>query len=193
MTTPPPGASFRLTFPLAGSNEPPFLLLDLAYATVDQLKKLGGKARCFMTPQAVIMEVSGVTREQIEKFTNAVGTSPSMRNATLNVVLEERDAPEVDLDSESVLPGEYVCAKLTKKFLVGLPDGAIVIGNSFQNGQPTFAVRLTPDIDREAVWQQAVESGDAQRVCRVFWDLGGELEFAWARHEEPPASDRWRM
>ena len=67
MTTPTPGASFRLTFPLAGSSEPLFLLLDLAYATADQLKRLGGKARCFMTPQAVIMEGCGVAREQIEK------------------------------------------------------------------------------------------------------------------------------
>ena len=193
MTTPTPGASFRLTLPLAGSNEPLLLLVDLAYATADQLKQLGGKARCFMTPQAVIMEVSGVAREQIEIFTNALGASFSKKKSTFNVVLEERDAPEVDLDAESVLPGEYVSTRLTKRFLVGLPDWAIIIGNSFHNGKPTFAVRLTPGTDRETVWQQAVESGDAQRVCRVFWDLGGELEFAWVQNEEPPASDRWQM
>ena len=193
MTTPTPGSSFRLTFPLAGSNEPPFLLLDLAYATADQLKKLGGKARCFMTAQAVIMEVSGVAREQIEEFTNALGGSFSNKKSTFTVVLEERNAPEIDLDSESVFPGEYVSARMTKKFLFGLPDGAVVIGNAFQNGQPTFAVRLTPDTDRGLVWLQAVESSNAQRLCRVFWDLGGELESAWGQREEPPAYDRWRI
>lgn len=67
-----------------------------------------------------------------------------MTAATLNLVIEERDTPEMNIESPGILLGEIASERLTKKFLTGLPNGAIVVGNvsGQQNPFRIFAIAL---------------------------------------------------
>jgi hypothetical protein len=170
-----PGCS-RVTIPLPANNLPLIEILHLGLSFADEAKKRGGKARCFKTANSVIVEQSGISRDQIEPLINCLGSSHSMNVSTLSVIVEERDAPEIDLDAEGVIPGEITRERLTKKFLFGLPDGAIVIGNWISNGEPTFAVRLEPGRDRSRIWRRAVNAQADQRICSVYWNPEDVLE-----------------
>jgi hypothetical protein len=93
-----------------------------------------------------------------------------MTAATLNLVIEERDTPEMNIESPGILLGEIASERLTKKFLTGLPNGAIVVGNGLQDGIPDFWCRLHDGHDRSLIWMRAVNAGAAQRTCHVYWN-----------------------
>jgi hypothetical protein len=121
--------------------------------------------------EAVIVVVSGVSKDRIDPLIDCMGHSPCMKDAMLKVIVEELDTPGIDLESERVMPGEYARERLTKKFLFGLPDGAIVVGNCCSsNGRPYFAARLDTGTDRSRIWRRAINSNDDQRICNVYWD-----------------------
>ena len=130
---------------------------------------MGGRAKCFKLQDHVIVEASGISRDQIDRLIDSLGNSTSMQSAKLNVIIEERTAPEIDLSEKEVLPGEFMIQRLTKKFLLGLPDGAIIVGNEFREGAPTFMARLDEGQKRSNVWNLAVSKEAAQRICHVYW------------------------
>ena len=157
----------RVTLPLVGSNVPPQAILHLGFTLKNEVEKMGGRANCFKIPDLVVVEMSGISRDRIEKLIHSVGHSMSTRSANLNMVIEERTAPEFDLEKKEVLPGEFMIQRLTKKFLLGLPDGAIIVGNEFRDGVPRFMVRLHEGQNRSRIWSRAVIKEAAQRICHV--------------------------
>ena len=99
-----------------------------------------------------------------------------MKEATLNLIIEDRASPEMDLDSPETLRGEFVNERLTKTFLLGLPNGAIIVGNEVRNGKPSFYCRLDERQDRIRLWKRAVKAGAAQLTCHVYWNPKDVLE-----------------
>jgi len=158
--------------PLLENSLSLFYVLDLGFALAEEVKKQGGKARCFRTATSVIVEQTGISIDQVESLIDSFAEAVSKKGATLNVIIEQRDAPEIDLEGNAVIPGEFTMRRLTKKFLFGLPDGAIVVGR----GEPISAIRLDSGKDRARVWRQAVNSGAAQRICSVYWNPQDVLE-----------------
>lgn len=58
---------------------------------------------------------------------------------------------------------------LTKRVLLGLPEGAFVMsGVTDDSGAPLFARTLPPVSAREQLWGSLKASGVAQRECYVF-------------------------
>jgi hypothetical protein len=161
--------SLRITLPLSGSNQSlgDMLSHGLLYAT--EVKRMGGKARCLRAANAVIVELSGVSREKIEPLIDCLDGSPSMKGVTMKVIVEERETPEISLEFDGVIPGEFTRTRLTKKFLLELPEGAIVVGNSIFGDNPNFVVELKAETDRYRIWRRAIESDAAQRICSVYW------------------------
>lgn len=159
----------RVTLPLVGSNVPPQAILHLGLALKNEVEKMGGRAKCFKIPDLVVVEMSGISRDRIEKLIHSVGNSTSMQSANLNMVIEERTAPEIDWGKKEALPGEFLVQRLTKKFLLSLPDGAIIVGNEFWDGVPKFMVRLHEGQNRSRIWSLAVSKEAAQRICHVYW------------------------
>jgi hypothetical protein len=88
----------------------------------------------------------------------------------------------------TVISGEYLREKLTKKFLFGLPTGAWLVGNCF----PSWIAHLSPGTDRQDVWKHAVKYRAAQRLASVLWSEHDTKVFApdppslkIARHASP--------
>jgi len=160
----------RVVIPLQENSLPLDHVLHFGAAVAKEARKLGGKARCFKTANSVVVEQTGISRDQIEPFIGAFSDSATRAENTLNVIVEERGAPEIDLDTEGVIPGEYRRERLTKKFLFELPDEAIVVGNSISHGEPLFVGRLRTGSDRLRVWRNAVSSGAAQAICNIYWN-----------------------
>ena len=166
----------RLVMPLAGKSARLQTLLHFGLACSNQVKRMGGSAKCFSVPGFVIVEMSRVSRNQIEPLVTCLGEAPSMKEATLNLIIEDRASPEIDLDSPETLRGEFVNERLTKTFLLGLPNGAIIVGNEVRNGKPSFYCRLDERQDRTRLWKRAVKAGAAQLTCHVYWNPKDVLE-----------------
>ena len=153
---------------------------------------MGGRAKCMRTPDLIIVEQSGVSRGQIQPLIDGID------DARLAVFIEERASPEFDLQAEGILPGELSRECLTRKYLFGLPDGAIVVGNLVMDGVPNFMARVNSGADRADIWRRAGNTSAAQGICNVYWNADDVLAVhgidpdawneAYARGDAPPAS-----
>lgn len=151
-------------------------VLHFGLSVAEIVKRTGGKSRCFKTADAVVVEQIGVPRNQLEELVDSMATAVAKYKESLTMIIEEREAPEIDLDTEGIIPGEYVRPKLTRKLLFSLPDGAIVIGNSIVNGEPNFVAPLEPGKDRSRIWREAGRHDAAQKICDIFWNSKDVLE-----------------
>jgi hypothetical protein len=179
----------RLMMPLAGGSVRLQNLLHIGLACAHQVKKMGGYAKCFSAPDFIVVEISCVPRDQVEALVDGLGDSPSMTAATLKLVIEERATPEMNIESPGILPGEIASERLTKKFLTGLPDGAIVVGNGRRDGFPDFWCRLDHGQDRARIWMRAVNAGAAQRTCHVYWNSRDVLAIHGINPDEDSGED----
>lgn len=160
----------RLVMPLSTNSMPLMHVLHFGLSVAEVVKRTGGKSRCFKTTDAVVVEQIGVSRDQLVEFVDSMADAVTKTKNSLTMIIEEREAPEIDLDTEGAIPGEYIRPKLTKKLLFSLPEGAIVIGNSLVNGLPKFAAYLEAGKDRSRIWRQATKHNAVQQICDVFWN-----------------------
>jgi hypothetical protein len=59
--------------------------------------------------------------------------------------------------------------KLTKRFLMGLPEGVYLVSNLFiQKDKPEFAENVSLQNERDEQWKRIVEARVNQRLCDVF-------------------------
>ena len=172
----PQSHCLRLAIPLSTNSLRLKHVLHFGHSISEIVTRTGGKSRCFKTADAVVVEQTGVSRIQLQKFVDAMATAVAKNDNSLTMVIEERDAPEIDLDTEGIIPGEYVRPRLTKNFLFSLPEGAIVVGNSIINGEINFIARMEPGKDRSRIWREAVRRDAAQRICDIFWNPKDVLE-----------------
>ena len=62
-------------------------------------------------------------------------------------------------------------AKLTKKFLMGLPEGGYIVSNVFSKyNMPCFAEKVSSIANREKQWKEIVAAQANQLLCHVFKD-----------------------
>jgi hypothetical protein len=60
-------------------------------------------------------------------------------------------------------------AKLTKRFYLQLSTGLYLVSNlGWAPDKPIFAEKVVHDSQRMIQWRKIVESGAAQRLCKVF-------------------------
>lgn len=194
MTTNPIPGCIRVTFPLRTSDFSLINTLQMGLCLSDCAKKNGGRAKCFRTSNAIIVEMKGVNMELVDSFCGAMANSNWSISAKLNMLTEERESPEIDLDNSRILPGEYEKTKLTKKLVNELPTGAIVVSNCYRKGKPILVFQVDEEVSRADYWEGAVESGAAQRICDVHWNrkdveelYGLDLADWYVEDEEPPS------
>ena len=59
--------------------------------------------------------------------------------------------------------------KLTKRFLMELPEGVYLVSNVYeQKGKPAFAEKVTPLSERNKQWQKIVNARANHRLCDVY-------------------------
>lgn len=179
----------RLVMPIAGRGVRLQTLLHIGLACANQVKKMGGNAKCFSAPDFIVVEMSRVSKNEVEALVDSLGESPSMREATMNLIIEERATPEMEIGSPEILPGEFAQGRLTKKFLTGLPDGAIIVGNQLRDGIPNYYCRLDAGRDRTRVWRRAVNAGAAQQTCHVYWNPRDVLAIHGINPDEDSGDD----
>ena len=172
--------------PLAGGSVRLQTLLHFGLACANQIKKMGGSAKCFSVAGFIVVEMSRVSRYQVEELVNCLGDAPSMKEATLNLISEGRAIPEMEIESPEIIRGEFARERLTKKFLTGLPNGAIIVGNELRDGMPNFYCRIDDGQNRTRLWMRAVNAGATQQVCNVYWNPRDVLEIHGVDPDEDP-------
>jgi hypothetical protein len=69
--------------------------------------------------------------------------------------------------SQNVKPFKY--EKLTKKFLMQLPEGVYLVSNVYEEkGKPAFEENVSPLPERNKQWKRIVEALVNHRLCNVF-------------------------
>jgi hypothetical protein len=59
--------------------------------------------------------------------------------------------------------------KLTKKYLMSLPEGFYLVSNIFKNSmQSSFAEKVAPINLRKDQWNRIIEANVHQRLCHIF-------------------------
>jgi len=63
--------------------------------------------------------------------------------------------------------------KLTKKFLMQLPEGVSLVSNSYmptgnQKFNPKFEEKISPLSERNEQWKRIVEASANNRLCNIF-------------------------
>ena len=59
--------------------------------------------------------------------------------------------------------------KLTKRFLMGLPEDVYLASNTYiQKYKPVFAENVSPQTERNEQWERIVKSRVNQKLCEVF-------------------------
>ena len=59
--------------------------------------------------------------------------------------------------------------KLTKRFLMELPEGVYLVSNVYeQKGKPSFAEKVSPLSERNKQWERILEVWANHRLCEVF-------------------------
>ena len=160
----------RLIMPLMANSMPLLEILDFGLSVAEFVKRSGGRARCFKTANAIVVEQTWVSRDQLDEMVTCFATSFANSRERLSIIVEEREAPEISLDLEGIIRGEYARPKLTQKLILSLSDGAILVGNTINDGRPNFAAVLKQGRDRDRLWKEAVRRKAAQRICFIFWD-----------------------
>lgn len=135
----------------------------------------GGKSRCLRSLDSIVIEHTGLTRENSKQMIDRLTWDKSA--VTLKVNVEERDIPEFDLETSGIVHGEFAWQLLDKHFLFALPHYAIVVSlQTLDSGRPVFAAKLYPGVNRSLVWKRAVKANIAHYTCGVYWSEEDVLE-----------------
>lgn len=140
-----------------------------------EARNAGGKSRCLGSMDSVIIEHTGLNRDQSKELIDRLTWDKYSRILKVNV--EERDSPEFDLETPGIVHGEFAWRPLDKHFLFSLPHCAIVVSYwTFDSGMPVFAAKLYPGLDRSLVWDRAIETDVAHHPCAVYWSAEDVLK-----------------
>lgn len=163
-----PSGCVMVTFPIPENKLGLDTSLMRAKCYCDDARAMGGKARCLRSSDSLIIEHTGLTRDQGKSLIDRLARSSYA--TTLKVAVEERDSSEIDLESPGILPGEFDWKILNKGFLFSLPHYAIIVASwRTRDGKPIFVAKLEPGADRSKIWRRAVNSNAAHRACGIYW------------------------
>jgi hypothetical protein len=94
-----------------------------------------------------------------------------MVSALANMVIKNKDDLKIARSVRTtqlppnVISGEFFRQKFTKKLLMGLPQGAWLVGNCI----PRWTAHLSDRTDAQRVWKQATECRATHRLVSVLW------------------------
>jgi hypothetical protein len=157
----------RITIPLKETDLSLVDVLGFGGAMKELARKFGGNGRVFRGADSVWIDLSNITREQINPAVSAYGDFLIKKTSSCKIVTV-LVKPIID---DRILSGEYLREKLTRKLLFELPIGAFVISNLLLGPRtsPHWTAHLSKRLDRERLWEQAIAQGVAQRMATVVW------------------------
>jgi hypothetical protein len=124
-------------------------------------RRVGGDGRVFRLPGSVQIDLEGLSQSQIDLFVSALAERVKKDKGNLEI---SRSVRTTELPP-NVISGEFLREKLTKKFLLGLPKGAWLVGNC----SPHWIAHISDRTDHQRVWKQALEARANHRLVSVVW------------------------
>lgn len=143
-------------------------VLHFAFSLQYLARKAGGNGRIFRGANLVRTYLSGVDEVDLSDYISVLGTHFTNDQIDYDI-LAVKVAPTMHMDG--ILPGEYLLEKLTKKLLVELPCGAIIV-STLRTGakcKSAWVARITASMDRQRLWHQALARGVARHPANVVW------------------------
>jgi hypothetical protein len=135
-------------------------------------KDHGGSCHGQATDRLLIAQIRAPGLETFAAFADAFVIGLRERIPSLKLLIDE--APHSTLTQAEQQCAESLNAepiKLTRKYFTGLKPGCFVASNvwSPSGGGEAFAATVAESAEaRQLQWQQIVENGAAQRLCRTF-------------------------
>jgi hypothetical protein len=124
-------------------------------------RRVGGDGRVFRLPGSVQIDLEGLSHSRIDLFVSALAGMVKKDKGDLEIA---RSVRTTELPP-NVISGEFLHEKLTKKFLLGLPKGAWLVGNC----SPHWIAHISDRTDHQRVWKQAREARANHRLVSVVW------------------------
>jgi hypothetical protein len=153
---------FRLTIAVTKTTVRQVLMLG---STIQgEARKQGGEARVFRAADAVLFDVDGISQADLDSLVSSLAEETVQDKDDLKIV---RSVRRTDFPP-TVIRGEFLREKLTKKLLLELPHGAWLVSNTFPRTGP-WTAQISEHTDRQRVWEQAANHGAAQRLVAVVW------------------------
>ena len=149
----------RLIVPVTDSTLMEVLMLGWSFQ--GEARKRGGDGRVFRLPRSVQIDLEGVSESEIDVLVSCIAERIMKDKGDMEIARSVRTTKL----PPTVISGEYLREKLTKKFLLGLPPGAWLVGNCF----PSWVAHLSHGTDRQDVWKHAVKYRAAQHLASVLW------------------------
>ena len=153
---------FRVTIAVTKTTVRQVLMLG---STIQgEARKQGGEARVFRAADAVLFDVDGVSQADLDSLVSSLAEETIHDRADLKIIRSVRttDFPP------TLIKGEFLREKLTRKLLFELPHGAWLVSNLFPRTGP-WTAHISEHTDRQRVWEQAATHGAAQRLVAVVW------------------------
>jgi len=152
----------RLTIPVTKLTVREVLMLGSSFQ--GEARKVGGEGRVFRAPDRVIIDLDGVSQSDVDQMISTLATAVVQDKADVKIVQSVRTTEL----PQTVVRGEFLREKLTKKLLLELPHGAWLVSNTFPRTGP-WTAHISEHTDRQRVWEQAANHRAAQRLVAVVW------------------------
>jgi hypothetical protein len=115
-----------------------------------------------------------------------------LENSRPTRYFEIERATDIRTDS-GIDMSETLSAKLTRKFFMSLPEGAIIVSNIGEGpGQPTCFEAVSSASERNKQWERFVLLGCNNRQCSIFStedeavEFLGSIKYRGVQQSEPP-------
>lgn len=169
-------STWRVSIPRQQSSLTLRDLLCLATGLVDGARSGGGWGRCFCRPTEIVVEIVGLTGEEIDDNIDRFASNALSGPNKCLFIRAEIPVPSAPPDAP-IQAGEYLRSKLTKKLLNSLPVGAILVSNVFDSAcHPVFCEPVGEPRERDDVWAAAKAVGANNRMVEVVWDPADAAE-----------------
>ena len=149
----------RLIVPVTDSTLMEVLINGGAFQEV--ARRAGGDGRVFRLQGSVQIDLEGLSQSRIDLLVSALAERIKKDKGDLEIA---RFVRTTELPPK-VISGEFLHEKLTKKFLLGLPKGAWLVGNC----GPHWIAHISDRTDHQQVWKQAIASRANHRLVSVVW------------------------
>jgi hypothetical protein len=160
-----------LMFPVTDSTVRASLMRCASFQ--GEARKMGGQCRVFRAANSIQIEVNGISQSHVDSILSLILSVESEGTVDFQIA---RSIRSTELP-KTVISGEYLREKLTKKLLFSLPQGAWLVSNV---GFNPWTAHLMEQTDRQRLWEQAAERGAAQRLVSVVWSEQDAKQFSEA-------------
>ena len=143
---------------------------DFAVSVCDEARKRGWKVWACWTDAGLKVRLQNGRVQLLREFVATFVNSATKHGATMSVLEKPQPATLIrDIEDGPIVWGTVIHARLTRRLLCALPEGALVAFNLTAGDRGRFIGRVGSFQTRGEQWKRAQLAGLDGGSCRVLW------------------------